>query len=148
MSGVEGESACTICRAPIWWRLTIGGRRFPLDQAPVDGGNVTVITTPQGKVRARVLTGPDMPAPEGVDTYRIHECPKTQRPGPRCRGCQQPMPRDLAAAESWTHHPACEPGFARERGRQAAALETGRMRTTHYDTAAGQPPLTQPATAA
>lgn len=35
---------CKSCAAPIRWELTAGGKRIPLDAAPVDGGNLVFNT--------------------------------------------------------------------------------------------------------
>lgn len=33
-------SVCRSCRAPIWWGRTITGKLIPVDENPVDGGNL------------------------------------------------------------------------------------------------------------
>jgi hypothetical protein len=118
---LEGASTCTLCHAPIVWRLTVGNRRFRLEPEPAEGGNVVVVTLPDGTVRAKVLTGPEMPAQQ--EAYRIHACARPERVVRRCGVCWQPLPAELVAVEDWRCHPCCEPGYRREVGRQAAVRE-------------------------
>jgi hypothetical protein len=105
-------STCRLCHDPVLTTVTIGGRVLELDPEPGPDGNVLLVEH-DGRPRARVLTGAELPHEDG-DTYRRHRCTATpQAPGPACGGCDGPMPRDLAEREGWTHHPCCEPAFLR-----------------------------------
>jgi hypothetical protein len=98
------------------WVITLGSRRWPLDPEPVEAGTVILVERPDGSIRARVLTGAELPAPAGVPTYQMHACwrGRTGHPtGPRCRRCKGPMDPHLAHLERWTEHPCCEPEFQR-----------------------------------
>lgn len=112
MGDVEGERPCLRgggCGATVRWVLTVNHRRLDLDVDPDTNGTVIIVEL-DGRIRARVLTGVEMPAQQ--QAFRMHRCPpKRERPGPACAGCQLPMPRDLAITEGWTHHPSCEPAF-------------------------------------
>lgn len=119
MAGIEGESTCPRCRAHGHWRLSISNRRLFLDADPDPTGNVVVVELGDGRVRAKVLTGAEMPAQQ--QAFRQHACPRAERPGPPCSVCRLPMDRDLAYAERWTSHPCCDPEYNRELGRQKAA---------------------------
>lgn len=132
MAGIEGESECTLCHAPIVWRLSVGNRRFPLDATPTETGNVIVVERPDGAIRARILTGPEMPAQQ--EAFRVHQCPRPTPAGPPCGICKFMMPRDVALAEDWTIHPDCDPEYQRERARQDAAIKAGRSRVIYRET--------------
>lgn len=119
MAGIEGEARCPRCGAELYWRLSENNRRLALDAKPDRTGNVIVIDLPDGRVRAKVLSGLEMPAQQ--EAFRQHACPKPERPGPRCAVCLLRMDHDLAYAERWTVHPCCEPGYAREVAAQAIA---------------------------
>lgn len=107
---------CSACLAPIRWEITEGDRRIPLDPTPDPAGNVIIVPGKRGGVRARVLTGAQLPA-QG-EAYRAHwvTCPESEAfkrrrhaASPKCRGCGMPMPADLAKTEEWIYHPTCEP---------------------------------------
>jgi hypothetical protein len=116
-----GADRCSACRAPVRTAITEAGKIRDLQPDPHPDGNHILITTPRGHIRARVLTGADMPAPDGTG-YLMHRCPPPPTPGPACAGCGLPMDRDLSAIEPDHHfHPCCEPDYRREAGRQAAA---------------------------
>lgn len=107
--GRLGE-ACRSCGEPIRWFLTITGRRIPIDPTPHPAGTVIRITDENGRVRARVLTGNELPAQETA--WRDHRATCTRiRAGPRCTRCQGLLDPDVAEAEPWhTTHPTCDPG--------------------------------------
>lgn len=117
MAGIEGDATCPKehCRAPIVWRLTVNNRRISLDVDPHPDGNVIVVEQ-DGRIRARILTGVEMPAQE--DAYRQHQCPKPEPVGPACTVCWLPMPRDPAYREHWWCHPCCDPEYNRELAEQ------------------------------
>jgi hypothetical protein len=118
-----GESVCAACGARIRWVMTEHGRRIPLDPDPHEDGTVVAVTTPDGKPRARVLTGDALPAQEPA--WRPHwvTCPaapehrarkrRSRSHGPLCAVCRAPMDPDLARLEGWATHPSCDPGHTR-----------------------------------
>lgn len=72
---------CSSCAAPITWRITKAGKRAPIDEAPVENGNVLIVETPaQAHVfdtmigRAVTLSGAWLQAARnaGVDLYVNH----------------------------------------------------------------------------
>lgn len=107
-------TVCTGCSAPIRWVLTVGGKRMPLDPDPHPDGNVIRVEH-DGLIRARVLTGDELPAQEPA--WRAHwvTCPASadfkRRKGattPRCVECRQPLDPVLARlGDRW--HPCCAP---------------------------------------
>jgi hypothetical protein len=108
-------STCRGCTARIAWCLTIGGRRLPLDPAPSPHGTVVVQRQPDGTIRGRVLTGPELPA-QGT-AYRPHwqTCPSSeafrrrqQDTGPRCGACRLPLDEEWSRA-GHTRHVGCLP---------------------------------------
>jgi hypothetical protein len=52
---VTTGSACRSCHEPVWWIVTEGGKRMPLDMLPSPRGNVRVI--PGDPAVAQVLGG-------------------------------------------------------------------------------------------
>jgi hypothetical protein len=120
-------ATCSSCLAPIRWVLTLGDKRMPLDVDPHPDGNVVIITTPEGDVRGRVLTGEHLPAQDTA--YRAHfvTCPNAadhrRRRAivtPRCHGCHLPM--DPVLGRTDLYHPNCAPDPTAMR----AALDTAR----------------------
>jgi hypothetical protein len=105
------ELACG-CGARVRWYITIGGKPVQLNADPHPDGNVIVVPH-DGHIRARILTGNDLPAQQ--QAYRRHICPPTPgRPGPACGACKAPMDRALATLERWSVHPTCEPDYVAE----------------------------------
>ncbi|MDP9828067.1 hypothetical protein [Kineosporia succinea] len=101
--------------------ITLGGRRRELEVDPHPDGTHVLTEVPAigggMAVRARVLSGVDLPAQEPA--YRSHTCPAPPPPkAPRCGICQGPMPIDVATLEGWTMHPCCDPAYQREAARQ------------------------------
>jgi hypothetical protein len=124
MTGIETADHCPRCGALVWWRLSVLGSRLRLDATPDPTGNVIIIGTPDGKVRADVLTGDRMPAQQ--EAWKQHACPKA-KPGPPCAVCRRPMnPADLFRALRWTTHPGigCDSEYQAEVAR--LAVETKR----------------------
>ena len=88
---------CTSCQARIWWAITIGDKRMPLDEHPADGGNVVpVMVSRDGKElrRVKVLTGSEMPAQGPAYQAHFRSCPNSadhrRRKAaavPKCRYC-------------------------------------------------------------
>jgi len=114
MTGIETEEKCPLCQAPVWWRMSVTGRRLRLDAAPDPSGNVIVIES-DGRIRAQVLTGPEMPAQQ--EAWRQHACTTPERPGPPCAVCRRPMNRRLAELLRWTTHPGCDGEYHAEAAR-------------------------------
>jgi hypothetical protein len=50
---VGSSPRCRSCQAPIWFGLTEKGRRMPLDPAPVEDGNVVIVTL-EGRMETEV----------------------------------------------------------------------------------------------
>lgn len=105
MAGVETEDKCPRCGAPVWWRLSVEGTRLRLDAAPSPKGTVIILDL-DGRVRAKCLTGPELPAQQ--EAWTLHACARRDgAPDPNCVACGRPMPRDIATELGWTDHPAC-----------------------------------------
>lgn len=103
-----GLMRCPRCGRPIRWVLTGTGRRIAIDPEPDPAGTVIRVEDPSdGTVRARILTGVEMPAQETA--WIRHEAICRVRPGPLCRTCRGPMDAGLARSEGWTTHPSCDP---------------------------------------
>lgn len=108
LTGTAPAKPCPRCGRPIRWVLTGTGRRIAIDLDPDPAGTVVRGEDPgDGTVRARVLTGVEMPAQETAWTR--HEATCRARLGPRCRTCRGPMDAGLARSERWTTHPSCDP---------------------------------------
>lgn len=100
------EVTCSTCPARVRWYVTISGKVIALDADPVDDGNVIVISH-EGRVRARILEGADMPAQQTA--YRRHRCP----PHPvlnerRCVHCHLVM---SGTDSGFDTHPTCDPEY-------------------------------------
>jgi hypothetical protein len=117
---------CSGCGAEVRRLITPGGIVRDLDPTPHPNGNHVIITNEAGEVRAKVVSGDQMPV-EG-DAYRRHECPPKPvvATGPACAACELPMHAELAASQGWATHPSCvDPEDARRealqqiRGRRA-----------------------------
>lgn len=116
------------CGRLIRWVLTEGQKRIPLDPDPTSDGNVVLVHLPDGRIRARVLAGHQLPAQQTA--YRPHwaTCPasthfkaRKARTTPLCVACRGPMDPELARLERWTTHPCCDPREARAAAEAAAA---------------------------
>lgn len=118
----ETTDTCTACGAVIRWVITIGDRRMPLDVDAHEDGNVVPVVVDGGLIRARVLTGAELPAQQTA--YRAHfvTCPQASEfrrrktaTTPRCHGCGQPLDPILSRrGNAWTArwHPCCAPTIA------------------------------------
>ena len=114
-------TACRACSRGVRWAVTEAGARILVDADPHPDGVVTVVSTPAG-VRARILTGAQLPAQETAYQPHARTCPHAVRQaprGPRCERCRGPMPTDLARLERWRWHPNCDP-------REQAGLDLAR----------------------
>ena len=89
--------------------MTIGNRRFPLDPEPSEDGNVVLVEV-DGRTRARVLTGTELPAQQTA--YRPHfvTCANgadfRRRHVARCRACHNVMDPWLPE-HGYTTHVGC-----------------------------------------
>jgi len=106
-------ATCSSCAAPIRWVVTLGDKRMPLDVDPHPDGNVVRVVT-DGRVRARVLNGDEMPAQETAWRSHFVTCPHAAEhrrrktiTTPKCRGCAGPLDPVLAWTE--VYHPTCAP---------------------------------------
>jgi len=116
------------CTALIRWVITLANARMPLEPDPHPDGNVIRVRLEDGSIRARVLTGNELPAQQTAWMPHWRNCPdspefrkRKARTGPRCKACEQPMDPDLARLERWTTHPACDPaGVVPTRERRSA----------------------------
>lgn len=124
------------CGRPIRWVLTVGGKRMPLDPDPAPDGNV-VRTVVEGSVRARVLTGDELPAQDPAWVPHHRTCPAAAqfrrnraRAVKRCRGCTDPLDPVLAAAGD-LYHPLCAPTDLREQVERARAAVRGQTPRAH-----------------
>jgi len=112
---VADVTTCSGCGQPIRWVLTVGGARMPIDVDPHPDGNVIPVTV-DGKQRAKVLTGAELPAQEQAWRAHFATCSQSKefkrkkaRLTPTCRTCSGPMDIELARLEKWLHHPSCDP---------------------------------------
>jgi hypothetical protein len=103
------EDVCPACRCGIRIVITEGGKHRTIDTIPHPDGNHVIVTRESDRaIRARVLTGRDMPAPDGRG-HRVHRCPPVA-PGPLCEVCGEPMNRAVSEALKLTAHvgPGCD----------------------------------------
>lgn len=116
------------CTARIRWVITLAGARMPLEPQPDPDGNVIAVRLEDGSIRARVLTGAELPAQQTAWMPHWRNCPdspeyrrRKTRTGPKCKACGGPMDPDLARTERWTTHPSCDPaGVVPTRERRSA----------------------------
>lgn len=151
MAAEETLPTCSACGAPVRWVLTLGDRRMPLDPEPHEDGNVVRRTTKEGAVRAKVLTGEELPAQETAWRSHFVTCPQADTfrrrkalSRKKCRGCTYPLDKALADAGE-VYHPTCAPTDVREhaaRARDLAATTPTRPTDDPYtDTDTGQEAL-------
>lgn len=124
-----GTSPCNgpTCTAHVRWVYTLAGARMPLEPDPHPDGNVIRVRLEDGSIRAKVLTGVELPAQQTAWMPHWRNCPdsplyreRKTRIGPKCKACEAPMDPDLARRERWTTHPSCDPaGVVPKRERSA-----------------------------
>lgn len=110
------DETCSDCGQRVRWVITASeGRRIALNPHPAPDGNIIPTVDAAGRVRARILTGDQMPPQEPAWTRHTHTCTESPaarqrraRAAPRCRACHCPMDPDLARLEKWTEHPCCD----------------------------------------
>lgn len=93
------REVCPRCGAEVRLVLTVGQLVRKLDPRPRPDGNHIIVTLDDGRVRAQVLTGDEMPAQQ--EAFKAHECGIKERPGPLCATCHLPpahAPRDRPQA--------------------------------------------------
>jgi hypothetical protein len=126
VTGIETQENCPKCGAVTFWRLTTEGSRKRLDAAPDPTGTVIILDLPDGTIRAKCLTGSELPAQQ--EAWRLHTCTRrTGAPDPRCAVCRFAMtPGDFFRAMRWTTHPGigCDSEYQAEVAR--LAVETKR----------------------
>jgi hypothetical protein len=108
-------ASCSACLAPIRWVLTEGDKRMPIDPTPSPDGNVVPVRRDDGSIRARVLTGDQLPAQRTAWVPHHRTCPhaddfrrRKRAAAVRCGVCREPMDPVLAA-HGHTTHPGCAP---------------------------------------
>jgi hypothetical protein len=121
MSGdIETADRCPKCEAATYFRLSVEGTRLRLDAQPSPAGTVIILDL-DGKVRAKCLTGPELPAQQ--EAWRMHECVRRSGlPDPKCAVCSWAMrPGDFFRAMRWTTHPGtgCDSEYQAEVARLA-----------------------------
>ena len=123
-------TTCSGCGATIRWVLTIGGARLPLDPDPHPDGNVVPVEV-DGKRRAKVLTGPEMPAQETAWRAHFTTCPKSAHfrrrkaaATPKCRYCETPLDAWLVE-QGENRHVNCGPVLLREAVQTSPAGSSG-----------------------
>ena len=104
------------CEARVRHVLTEGGLRIALDPTPDPHGTVVRVVT-DGKVRARILTGTELPAQ--TTAWRQHS---HRRRVHRCDACGFPLD-DWLVEHGHRFHVNCQPPTAAE---LRAAIETVR----------------------
>jgi len=79
------RSACKWCAAPVEWYETVAGRQMPVDVAPVEGGNVRLVTVGRRQL-AEVMTVDQLARHRGPRyTSHLATCPASslhRRRGP------------------------------------------------------------------
>lgn len=102
------------CGRPITYVLTETGLRLAIDPDPDPAGNV-IRTEHDGRIRAQLLPGDQMPAQQTAWRQHRFTCPgSTDRArlervaAPRCGICREPL-HPLAVEAGWTRHPLCGP---------------------------------------
>ena len=76
-----GTSACRSCGARIYWAETAAGKIIPIDEKPVDDGNVILTWSERAMLlKAHVLKSDDVVAPER-NRYVTHftTCPNAKQ---------------------------------------------------------------------
>lgn len=94
------------CGAPCRWLLSLADYRVCINWPTPDPTGTVVLRVVDGRERAQILPGAQLPAQETA--YRLHECPKPPI-GPACASCGLPMHAALSRLLRWITHPTCGP---------------------------------------
>ena len=88
------QPTCTGCGAAVRWVLTVGGRRIPIDPRTSPTGNIVPVRSDDGTLRARVLTGDELPAQEPAWVPHWATCTRSAvfrrqqgQKAPKCLAC-------------------------------------------------------------
>ncbi len=104
---------CPACGTSTIIVLTEGGYRIRVEPGRVPGGTVMPTTT-GGKVRARILTGTELPAPGGAYVDHRKTCGKAKGPkAPTCLADGYPLDPWLVERGE-RYHVGCKPMTGRE----------------------------------
>lgn len=77
-------ATCRTCEAPIVWALTAKGKDIPVDEKPVDDGNLVLvddtIETDRGPQKVKRARSPDALLEAGLPRYKSHfaTCPDAE----------------------------------------------------------------------
>jgi hypothetical protein len=103
------------CTADVLLAITLGGKRIQLDSDPHPDGIVTIEHAPDGSIRARILTGRQLPAQGEVWMPHERTCTdsatakrRAYATAPKCRACAGRMDPWLPA-HGYRYHVNCEP---------------------------------------
>lgn len=126
---LPGQCECDDCGQLILRLFTVTGRLVELEPHTSDDGT-RVIELDLGRIRARTLTGPELPAPEGTGR-RLHLC--TLAAGPEGVACASPTCWRPLTPLLDAYHPECHPEvtdqlLAERRARIAAQFRRGRRK--------------------
>lgn len=110
------------CGANIWHALTVEGRRVALEPHPSPHGTV-ILANVDGRIRAKLLTGAELPAQQQAWVRHILTCPasperqrRTQAAAPKC-GYRCGVRMDPWLIEhGYTSHPNCSDPPTTSRG--------------------------------
>jgi hypothetical protein len=116
---VDETATCRLCGGRVRAVLTVEASRMWVDADPHPAGTVVVSSLPDGRIRARVLPGTELPAQ--APAWRMHRvtCPasadfrrRRDATAPRCAaGCGYVMDPWLAE-HGHRFHPLCDPAVA------------------------------------
>lgn len=113
MAGVDEGRACPACGQDTEVVITDGDLRIRVDPGHHDDGTVVVRELPDGRVRARILAGSELPAIEPARRDHRRTCPRSQHAvrinhatAPRCGVCRTRMDPWLVE-QGWTDHINC-----------------------------------------
>lgn len=112
---IRETSRCTGdgCGADIWHAISVEGRRVALELRPSPRGTVVLVDI-DGRIRAKLLTGAELPAQQEAWVRHVLTCPtsperqrRTQAAAPKCgHRCGVRMDPWLIE-HGYTSHPNC-----------------------------------------
>jgi hypothetical protein len=95
---------CSSCSAEIFWAQLPSGRSMPVDAEPTPDGNVVLLHTPEGSIKARVLKKGERPTPGApLRSSHFSTCPNAKQ---HRKAKPQPRAAELDCDPDWT--PKCE----------------------------------------